>query len=139
MGEISIYGAQQVAKALIGQTGTIPGTWYIALINGDDPSGFITGAELDEPSGGGYARKAVTNNSTNWYELDYGKCANVSDLYFTTASASWGRIRSWALCDAATNGNIWFYGQFLSAKMVESGDTFWISNGAVQVEFLVGA
>jgi hypothetical protein len=137
-GEISIYGAAHFARVLFGKSETPKTTYYLALINGADPSGYITGAELDEVSGGSYARQALANNTSVWHEQDFGRMANTGVLSFPTASADWGRIRSWALCDAATGGNILFYGQFKASKNVKDGDTFMIDNGALSIELLAG-
>lgn len=138
MGSISVYGSQYFAKTMFGQTMSPLSTYYVALITGADPSGFITGAELEEPTGGGYSRLSVANTSAEWIETDFGKMVNNHDLYWTAATADWGRVRSWAVCDAATNGNIISFGQFLTSRWVANGDRFWISNGGIQFTFLAG-
>jgi hypothetical protein len=123
---------------LFGKSENPKTTYYLALISGADPSGFIGGDELDEPTGGGYARKALANNTSTWHEQDFGRMANTGEFSFPTATADWGRIRSWALCDASTGGNILFYGQFKAAKNIKDGDTFKIDNGALSIELLAG-
>lgn len=137
-GEISVYGAAHFSRCLFGKSETPKTTYYLALISGADPSGFITGAELDEPTGGSYLRLAIPNNTSSWHEQDFGRMANTGELSFPTATADWGRIRSWALCDASADGNILFYGQFKAAKNVKDGDTFKIDNGALSIELLAG-
>lgn len=137
-GEISLYGAAHFARVLFGKTETPKTTYYLALVSGADPSGFITGSELDEVSGGSYARYALPNNSSTWHEQDFGRMANTGAFSFPTATADWGRIRSWAVCDAATGGNILFYGQFKASKSVKTGDTFWIDGGALSFEIPAG-
>lgn len=137
-GEISLYGAAHFSRCLFGQSETPKANYYLALISGADPSGFITGAELDEPTGGGYARKVLPNNTSTWQELDFGRMGNINVLTFPTATADWGRIRSWALCDAATAGNILFYGQFKRSRTIKNGDIFKVDNKALSIELLAG-
>lgn len=138
MGELAFWGAQRVAKTMFGQTASPPATWYMALITGDEPSGFITGAELAEPVGGAYARQAIANTSGNWQEVNFGYMSHTAEIWFPIATANWGRVHSWALCDALTNGNIFSFGRFNAAKNIETGDRFYCGPGSLGIEFLVG-
>jgi hypothetical protein len=71
-----------------------------------------------EPSGGAYARVAVTNNTTNWptatritnqpgYQMQNG-----ATITFPTSTASWGTIAGFLIGDNATpgSGNVLAYG-----------------------------
>ena len=138
MGDLAYWGAQLVAKTMFGQTESPPTTWYMAVITGDEPSGFITGAELDEPTDTAYARQPVPNNSTNWQENNIGHMSAVPEIWFPEATEDWGRVHSWAICDAATGGNIFSFGRFNAAKHIETGDVFYVGPGSLGVEFLVG-
>lgn len=137
MGDLAYWGAQQVAKTMFGRTVAPPAVWYMALIVGDEPSGFITGSELDEPTGG-YARQPITNNSANWQENNIGHMSVIPEIWFPVATADWGRVHSWAICDAVTAGNIFSFGRFNAAKFIETGDRFYVGPGSLGVEFLVG-
>lgn len=97
-----------------------PATLYIGLSTtdpGDDGSGAT------EPSGGSYARAAVTNNLTNWPAASGGAKANGTVITFPTATASWGTIGWFMIMDAASGGNFLGGGQLTASKTIDSGDT----------------
>jgi len=99
---------------------TAPSTLYIALSTttiSDDGTG------MTEPSGGAYARAAVTNNTTNWPAASGGAKANGIAITFATATASWGTIIDFAVMDALTSGNMLAYGTLTASKTIDSGDT----------------
>lgn len=99
---------------------TAPGTLYIALSTttiSDDGTG------MTEPSGGSYARAAVTNNLTNWPAASGGAKSNGTAITFATATASWGTVIDFAVMDAATSGNMLAYGTLTTSKTIDSGDT----------------
>lgn len=97
-----------------------PATLYIALSTttiSDDGTG------MTEPSGGSYARAAVTNNATNWPAASGGAKANGTAITFAQASASWGTIIDFAIMDAVSGGNMLGYGTLTTSKTIDSGDT----------------
>lgn len=98
-------------------------TVYIALSTAtiDDTT---TGSTIVEPSGGSYARVAVTNNATNWPNASGGVKSNGTEIAFPQATANWGTITHWAVIDAATNGNILAHGELNTPTAVNTNDTF---------------
>lgn len=99
---------------------TAPATLYVGLsttaIN-DNGSG------ITEPSGGAYARVAVTNNTTNWPNASGGAKSNGTTITFPPATAGWG-TQIWAfVADAASGGNILGKGALANSRAVNSGDT----------------
>jgi hypothetical protein len=107
----------------------VPASLYLALFTTPPVNG--TDAAAVEVSGGSYARKAVTPNTTN-FAAPTGAAPATSLLganqVFATPTASWGTLLGWALYDAASGGNLLAYGTF-SAVPVATNDT---------VEFLSG-
>ena len=76
-----------------------PTTWYI---------GFR--AASVELSGNGYARTALTANTTNWPTTATNVMSN--GVQFTTATASggnWAQADEVALYDASSGGNLWYW------------------------------
>jgi hypothetical protein len=81
-----------------------------------------------EPSGGGYARVTVANNTTNWvaaatqpatgYEVDNGVA-----ITFPAPTASWGTVTYFGLFSAATTGTLVAYGALTTSKAIGAGDT----------------
>lgn len=103
-----------------------PATVYIALCTGvwDDA---LTGATIVEPVVGSYARVASTNDATNWPgalrpDASGALKANGVDLLFPTPTAAWGTVKSVAVCDAATGGNVLWGGDLVVPKAVASGN-----------------
>ncbi len=99
---------------------TAPATTYIALFT-VAPTDSGGGTEV---SGGGYARVAYDNNLTNWPAAVGGSKSNANVIDFGTATADWGTIVAVAIFDAATLGNMLFYGNLTASKTVNNGDGF---------------
>lgn len=80
--------------------------FYVAL------SFNTSGSTVSEPSGNGYSRVAVDNNSTNWSTNVDGVVSNISDISFEESTGAWGAesIKSIAIYDALTNGNLLYTG-----------------------------
>jgi len=107
-----------------------PATVYVALSTanpGEDGSGIA------EPSGGAYARVAVTNNGTNFPAAAGGSKSNGTDITFPEATASWGTITYFAIFDASSGGNMLLYGALSSSKQVDTGDTLKFVTGDLTV------
>lgn len=103
------------------------GLWTAAL------SDTSTGTSANEVSGGSYARKSVTNNSTNWPAASGGAKANGTAITFVTATASWGTVTHFAILDAATAGNILGWAQLTASKAIGNGDTASFAVGDLDV------
>lgn len=110
----------------------MPSTLYIALLTtaaaatdtGTTISnGSGTGVEVPT-SGTGYARKSHNPSTSNWLPAAAGVTNNLIAIVFGQATADWGTIRGVAICDAATNGNMLFYGTLATPQVVQAGDTF---------------
>ena len=108
---------------------TPPGTVYLALFTAapDDTGG---GTEV---SGGGYARVAVTNNSTNWPAASGGSKSNGVDMTFPQATADWGTVVAFAIFDASTAGNMLYWGDLTTSKTINNGDTAKFAAGDITI------
>ena len=106
---------------------TMPTTVRVALFNtsaslANLEAGTLTG----EISGGSYARQTPTFSAASG-----GATANTGALTWTNMPAD--TVRFVAIMDAATSGNVLFYGQLTSDKTVGAGDTFTIAIGDLDV------
>ena len=107
---------------------TAPGTVYVALLT-TNAVASDTGTTLQggggtgvEVSGGNYARQSVAAGTGNWSAPSGGSTSNSNAI--TWASVTWSAtVVGIAICDAATNGNMLFFGALASNKVVSSGDT----------------
>lgn len=117
---LTLYGVNFFLDQVFGSME--PATLYVALMRDEEPTYLTTGSGLDEPSGGSYERVAVPNDLIHWPESADGLKSNGLDIVFPTATGSWGIVRSWAILDAPTGGNIIIWGG-ASARRVASGTT----------------
>ena len=77
-----------------------------------------------EVSGGSYARQVVTFGTPS-----NGSMSNSAALEFPTATANWGTAKAWGLFDAATSGNLEWYGNIDTPKELLAGDIYRINAG----------
>ena len=106
-----------------------PATVYVALYT-VAPTDAGGGTEV---TGGSYARVAVTNNATNWPAAASGAKANGTAFAFPTATASWGTVVAFGIFDAATVGNLLYWGDLTVSKVVGSGDTASFAIGDIDI------
>ena len=111
---------------LVATSYTSPSTVYIGLWTADD--GLESGTLTSEVSGGSYARQAVTFSASSG-----GATSNSATVTFPTATANWGTITHVAVMDSLTTGNVLFHGAVTTSKTIESGDTFQISSGNLDI------
>lgn len=84
-----------------------PALLYIALLT-RNPVFSDTGADLHEPTAASYQRLEVSNSSSNFSVATNGTVVNTQTFGFPTPPEDWGLVRGWALCDAATDGELLF-------------------------------
>lgn len=111
---------------LVNTAYTSPTTVYIGLWTADN--GLESGTLTSEVSGGSYARQSVTFSASSG-----GATSNSATVTFPTATANWGTITHVAVMDSPTTGNVLFHGAVTTSKTIESGDTFQISSGNLDI------
>ena len=112
-----------------------PATVYVALCADvwDDQK---TGTTIVEPTVGAYARVAVTNDDTAWPASAHptAECAvksNGTSIGFPTPTAGWGTVKSVAVTDAATAGNVLWGGDLVADKIISTGDPIAFAQGTL--------
>ncbi len=98
---------------------TRPATVYIGLFTAA-PTDAGGGTEV---TGGSYARKAVTNNATNWPAAAGGEKSNGTEITFVEATATWGAILAFGIFDAVSGGNLLYWADVTEIKTIDNGDT----------------
>ncbi len=88
-----------------------------------------TGSTITEPTNAGYARKQMVT----WDVSSGGATENTNDILFAQATATWGTILDFAICDAVTVGNVLCYGSLTISKSVASGDTPKFATGDLDI------
>ena len=128
MAEFSTYMENAIIN-LMRSTAFTQVAAYVALF-----TSVATGVELEagtltnEVSGGAYARQLAGLSAPS-----DGVTSNAADITFPTATANWGTVAFVALMDAVTAGNVLMYSALDANKVVNSGDTFKINLGDLDV------
>jgi len=131
------YLDQQLTRLLFSNTTyTIPATWYFALSTTTPVQG--ASPNFTEPSGNGYARVAVTNNTTNFTPIASPPASgytmqNNQPVTFPSATGSWGTITYFGLYDASTSGNLVGFGALTSSQAISAGITPSFAVGALTI------
>lgn len=104
---------------------TSPATVYVALFTAvtDGEAGTVT-----EVSGGAYARQSVAFAAPS-----NGSTSNSAEIIFPVATAAWGTITHFGIYDAATLGNLLYYGALTSSKAIATDDQFRFAASALTV------
>lgn len=111
-----------------GQSYTFPTTVYVALYT-SDPTKNDTGQEV---TGGGYVRTAVVFGAP---VLENGKqvIRNSADVVFPVAETDWGTVTHVGIRDAATGGNLLYFGALNVPRTILSGDRMRFLTGAIEL------
>lgn len=113
-----------------GQTFTPPATLYVGLLTAA-PSDVGGGTEV---SGNDYSRASVSASLTSWAGTQStgsttassgtgGQTSNNASISFPTPSATWGTVTHFGVYDAATGGNLLFWGALTISKTINQADT----------------
>lgn len=103
-----------------------PAGVYVGLFT--DATGIAADQPTTEVSGGAYARTAATFGASTT-----GTTANSADITFPVATAGWGTVNYVGVFDAASGGNLLFWGALTASKTIANGDTFKITSGSLTV------
>jgi hypothetical protein len=132
---------QNILQFVLGKAAyTAPAGCYAALfstIGVADPGG--TNPLPTELTGGGYTRATIdaANSAAAWSATVTDGTGvwknNAAQISFPTASAGWTAATGYGIYDAATVGNLLYWGTFASATTVGSGATASFAPGALKV------
>lgn len=118
---VTDYGQDYFAGMVYGASFTQPTHYWVALCT-QVPSRSTDGTTLSEPTGSNYARLQITNDGTIFGAPAGGVISNVTQLSFgVVATADWPVIYAYALCDAATAGNVYLFGTLRTPRAVPVG------------------
>ena len=133
MGSISDYLELELLDHVFGvgaysQVATV----YLGLSTADPTD---SGGGLNEPSGNGYVRKAITFDAAASRLLN--QTATVT--FDQATGAGWGTITHYAIFDAESAGNMLAHGALSVSKEVVAGNTPSVAAGEVDISFSAGA
>ena len=110
---------------------TQPSALYLGLFTntgGDTSVNLEAGSLINEVATGSYARQTITFSAAS-----SGTAITSATVTFPTATANWGTVTHVAILDASTGGNVLFWGQTTSSKLIETGDTFQVTAGNLTI------
>lgn len=111
--------------ALRGIPFTPPLAVYVSLYTvAPTPSGGGT-----EVSGGSYTRQVVTLTAPV-----SGQCSNTVDVLFPIASALWGTVTSFAIMDSLAGGNMLYFGNLSTPRLIQASDQLRFPAGQLVVQ-----
>ncbi len=87
------------------------------------------GSSISEPASPSYERIHMAT----WDAASAGATENTNDVLWGQATADWGTIVDFAICDAVTAGNVMAYGSLTISKSVASGDTPKFATGDLDI------
>jgi len=134
-GALTDYAENKIIDcSMRAQSCGFPATWYIGL----STATCSDAGNGTEPSGGAYARVAVTSSLANWAGTQSagsttassgtgGTTSNNSTITFPESTASWGTVQSVLWYDASTSGNAWV--------CINLSTTFNVSAAGITVRF----
>lgn len=108
---------------------TQPTALYLGLFtnaSGSADANLEQGVLSDEVATGG---TAYGRESINFDAASGGSAQNGTTVTFPAATANWGTVTHVAVLDAASGGNVLFYGAVTTPKTIEAGDTFQVTAG----------
>lgn len=135
-GGISTFLAEKFLEHEFGSQDWTPSTKHYFALGSDAAPQHDTFTEL---SAGNYARKEMTNDTTTW-----DSTADTSDnvvtvtngaviTFVTNSGTDWGSAKSWAIFDAATDGNKLAWGELTVDKTITVGDTPSFAAGTITI------
>jgi hypothetical protein len=125
-----------------GQAAPTTTTLYVGLLTAA-PSDTGGGTEV---SGGLYARVSVGSSLANWAGTQSagstvassgtgGQTSNNAAITFPTPSAGWGTVTHFGIYDAASGGNLLFWGALTIAKTINQADTVTFPAASLSITF----
>jgi len=130
MASFSNYMENKVIGLVFKQnTYASPTNLYIALSKStlsDASTGTTMAGEI---ATGSYARKKCNT----WDAVSGGATENSQPVTFAQATAAWGVLKYFAVCDKTTKGNMIGWGPLTATKNIASGDTFKFATGDIDI------
>lgn len=138
--QITQWGAKQWVGMAFGNV-SVPAHYWVALAS-KEPGTGIDGTMLEqlEPpitvGSTAYARAELAANNTDFSLSDSGYISNLVAVDFGEPDVDWGYTPYFALCDAATAGHVYAYGQFTNPAQIGVGFDVSMPIGAIVLQAL---
>ncbi len=122
----SNYLLTQLCQMVFGNAGFVPPAVIYVGVSTTQPN--ADGTNVSEPVGNGYARVAITNDSSHWHAAPFqpstgDRQSNILTITFPQATADWGVVAYAVLYDAPSGGNFLGWGALATPQDVTAGTT----------------
>ncbi len=118
-------GLKQLDNVVGATSYTVPGILYVGLFSAT-PGVGTPANEITNGNSPGYARKSVTNNTTNFpastVVSGVATKKNGTDITFAAASGTWVTVTYAGIFDASSGGELLFFGPLATARSFINGD-----------------
>jgi hypothetical protein len=130
MSNLSDFGERKFIDYALRRQARPASTYYLGLSTGAfDEGDSASSAYAREPSGNGYARRAITFGIASNRTI-----SNSSSIIFPQATGQWGTITHWAIFDGpGSTANLVAQGSLTGSINVDSGVTFTIAVGDLDI------
>lgn len=138
--QVTQWGAHQWVGMAFGIV-DVPAHYWIALAS-KEPGTGIDGTmleQLEPPVTAGsssYARVELAASDVDFVLSDAGYVANLVAVDFGTPDVNWGFTPYFALCDAATAGHVYAYGQFTNPAQLGTAFSVSMPIGSIVLQAL---
>jgi hypothetical protein len=105
---------------------------YVGLYTVMSSDRSVGGTEVSTV-GTNYARRSITFDVPVYLGDGSAQVSNLVQVAFGTASSVWGSIVGFGLYDAASGGNLLYFGLLTVAQSVNTGDTIVFDPGSLTV------
>jgi hypothetical protein len=131
---MSFYLQNRVLQATLqGDVFTWPTAMFVGLHTAD-PTASTATALTTEVTGNGYLRQAATFTEPDGSYLTF----NTADITFGPANPNaWGAITFISIWDAASSGNLLYYGALSSTVTINALDSFLLASGGLSIQFTI--
>lgn len=132
MGSIADFLENKLLDHVMGVASYTPAAAVYLGLSTADPTDDASG--LAEPTGNGYARKAITFAAAASRSVTQN-----ATVTFDQASGAWGTITHYGVFDAVSGGNMLAHGSLNDQKEVVNGNTPSVASGEVVISLSAGA
>ena len=115
---ISNYLKNKIQDYLFSGVAFTPPTTYYVALSKTAPQADGTG--VTEPSGGNYARIAVTKSTASFTTSANGVVKNKIRIQTNESTTAWGNCTHYAIYDAPTGGNLLWGNALTKARNIDS-------------------
>lgn len=137
---VADYGSAYWLGVLFGRN-PVPSGYWVALLTGDADEGYdgtvladVEPPVLDELGvASGYVRVFVPVGASNWIDPEGGYTANALEFTYPVPTTDWDTITGWALCTAATGGELYAFGEFDNPLYVATGNQLTVGAGGLTI------